>query len=343
MDTTTSASLAPRAMGWRNAMRVLHLFAAFFLWALAQPSIAQLASWNDGEAKRAVVAFVTEVTTPGASTFVTPGERIAVFDNDGTLWAEQPLYFQFMFVLDRIRAMAPQHPEWNDREPFKSILAGDGKAALAGGEKAAAELMAATHSGMTTDEFAAQVTSWLATAHHPRFGRPYTDLVYQPMLELLEFLRQSGFKTYIVSGGGIDFMRPWSERVYGIPPEQVIGSQGRLSFEMRNGVPVLVKLPQVDLVDNEAGKAIAIHKHIGRRPLAAFGNSDGDLQMLQWTTAGPGPRFALLVHHTDAKREWAYDRASRIGVLDKAWDEARARGWTVVDMQRDWKRIFAFE
>jgi len=325
-------------------MRTFAFLAGYLLCTLAQAAIAQpLASWNDGPAKQAIVKFVAEVTTQGAPTFVAPGERIAVFDNDGTLWSEQPLYFQFMFVLDRIKAMAPQHPEWKGREPFKSILAGDMKTALAGGEKAVAEVMATTHSGMTTDEFAAQVTEWLATARHPRFKRPYTDLVYQPMLELLAYLRDNGFKTFIVSGGGIDFMRPWTHNVYGIPPEQVIGSQGKLRFEMRDGKPVLVKLPQVDLVDDKVGKPVGIQKHIGRRPLAAFGNSDGDLQMLQWTMAGPGPRFALIIHHTDAEREWAYDRKSNIGALDKAWDEAKARGWIVVDMKRDWKRVFAFQ
>jgi len=330
--------------GWRSATRSFAFLAGYLLCALAQAAIAQpLASWNDGPAKQAIVKFVTDVTTQGASTFVGTSDRIAVFDNDGTLWAEQPLAFQAMFMLDRIKAMAPQHPEWKDREPFKSILAGDMKTALAGGEKAVAEMMAATHSGMTTDEFAAQVTEWFATARHPRFKRPYTDLVYQPMLELLGYLRDNGFKTYIVSGGGIDFMRPWTQEVYGIPPEQVIGSQGKLAFEMRDGKPVLVKLPQVDLLDNEAGKPVGIQKHIGRRPIAAFGNSDGDLQMLQWTMAGTGPRFALIVHHTDAEREWAYDRQSNMGPLDKAWDEAQAKGWTVVDMQHDWKKVFAFQ
>jgi len=333
-----------RGGGWYRATRSFAFLAGCLLWALAQAAISQsLASWNDGPAKQAIVKFVTDVTTQGASTFVAPSERIAVFDNDGTLWAEQPLAFQAMFMLDRIKAMAPQHPEWKDREPFKSILAGDVKTALAGGEKAVAEMLAATHAGMTTDEFAAQVTEWLATARHPRFKRPYTDLVYQPMLELLAYLRDNGFKTFIVSGGGIEFMRPWTEKVYGIPPEQVIGTQGKLEFEMRDSKPVLVKLPQVDLLDNEAGKPVGIQKHIGRRPIAAFGNSDGDLQMLQWTMAGPGPRFALIVHHTDAEREWAYDRQSNMGPLDKAWDEAKAKRWTVVDMQRDWKKIFAFQ
>ena len=338
-----NATSINRGCGRGDAMRSLALLAGCLLWALARESIAQpLPSWNGGPAKQAIVKFVADVTTQDAPTFVAPSDRVAVFDNDGTLWSEQPLYFQFMFVLDRIKTVAPQHPEWKDREPFKSILAGDTKTALAGGEKAVAEMVAATHSGMTTDEFAAQVTDWLATARHPRFKRPYTDLVFAPMIELLAYMRDNGFKTYIVSGGGTEFMRPWTQKVYGIPPEQVIGSQGKLEFEMRNGKPVLVKLPQIDLVDDKAGKPIGIQKHIGRRPLAAFGNSDGDLQMLQWTTAGPGPRFALIVHHTDAEREWAYDRTSNIGTLDKAWDEAKAKRWTIVDMQRDWKKVFAF-
>ena len=318
--------------------------AASVLLTLAQPAIAQpLASWNDGPAKDAIVRFVSDVTARGTASFVAPEERIAVFDNDGTLWPEQPVPFQFVFALDRIKAVAPQHPEWKEREPFKAILAGDMKSALAGGEKALAELVVTTHSGMTTDEFATEVSNWIATARHPRFGRPYTELVYRPMLELLAYLRDNGFKTFIVSGGGVDFMRVWTERVYGIPPEQVIGSQGRLAFEIRGGSPVLLKLAQIDVLDDAAGKPVGIHKHIGRRPIAAFGNSDGDLQMLQWATAGPGRHFALIVHHTDAEREWAYESLAGIGALDKALDEAKAKGWTVVDMKRDWKKVYAFE
>ena len=317
--------------------------AASVLLSLAPPSAAQpLVSWNDGPAKAAIVRFVTDVTTRGTERYVDPDDRIAVFDNDGTLWPEQPIPFQFVFALDRVKALAPQRPEWKDREPYKSILDGDLRSALAGGEKAAAELMVATHSGMTTEEFAAQVRAWIATARHPRFGRRYTELAYRPMLELLAYLRDSGFTTYIVSGGGIEFMRVWARDVYGVPPERVIGSQGKVAFEMRGDVPVLVKLPQIDLLDDAAGKPVGIHKHIGRRPIAAFGNSDGDLQMLQWATAGPGPRFGLIVHHTDGEREWAYDRAPPL-VLDKALDAAKARGWTVVDMKRDWKRVYAFE
>ena len=325
------------------AERCVAPVAASVLLGLAVPSSAQpLASWNDGPAKEAIVRFVTDVTTEGYARYVAQDDRIAVFDNDGTLWPEQPIPFQFVFALDRVKALAPQRPEWRDREPYKSILAGDLRSALAGGEKAAAELMAATHSGMTIDEFAAQVRAWIATARHPRFGRLYTELAYRPMLELLAYLRDGGFTTYIVSAGGVEFMRAWASDVYGVPPERVIGSQGKVAFEMRDGVPVLLKLPQIDLLDDAAGKPVGIHKHIGRRPIAAFGNSDGDLQMLQWATAGPGPRFGLIVHHTDGEREWAYDRAPPL-VLDKALDEAKARGWTVVDMKRDWQRVYAFE
>jgi phosphoglycolate phosphatase-like HAD superfamily hydrolase len=308
-------------------------------------SIAQadpLPSWNDGAAKQSVVGFVTRVTTRGKN-FVPESERIATFDNDGTLWAEQPIYFQFAFVLDRVKALAPQHPEWKDKEPFASLLKGELKGVLAGGEHALLETVAATHSGMTTEEFEKIVKDWLATARHPKFKRPYTDLAYQPMLELLAYLRANGFKTFIVSGGGIEFMRAFAEQVYGIPPEQVIGSTGKQKFELRDGKPVLVKLPDLDFIDDEEGKPIAIQKFIGRRPIAAFGNSDGDLQMLQWTAAGSGPRLCLYVHHTDAEREWAYDRQSSVGALDKGLDEARRRGWTVVDMKTDWRRIFPRE
>jgi phosphoglycolate phosphatase-like HAD superfamily hydrolase len=302
-----------------------------------------LPSWNDGPAKTSITDFVAKVTKEGSPDFVDPAKRIAVFDNDGTLWAEQPMYFQLAFALDRVKALAPQHPEWKDKEPFKSILAGDVEAALAGGEKAAMELVAATHSGMTTAEFEKSVVDWVAAAKHPKSGRYYTEMVYQPMLELLAYLRAGSFKTYIVSGGGIEFMRPWVEKVYGIPPEQVIGSSGKTKFEMRDGKPVLVKLPEVGSIDDKEGKPVNINLHIGRRPIAAFGNSDGDLQMLQWTAAGGGPRFCLIVHHTDAQREWAYDRESHIGRLDKALDEATKSGWTVVDMKTDWKEVFTFE
>ena len=315
--------------------------------AFASMVIAQTAdplpSWNAGAAKQAILQFVTDVSTTGGAKFVPPAERIAVFDNDGTLWAEHPMYFQFAFALDRVKALAPQHPEWKDEEPFASLLDGDLRGALAGGEPAIFQIVMATHAGLTTEEFEKIVRDWIATAKHPKTGRPYTEMVYQPMLELLALLRASGFKTFIVSGGGVDFIRVFSEQVYGIPPEQVIGSSGKLKLEIRDGNPVLVKLPEIDFIDDKAGKPVGIHQHIGRSPIAAFGNSDGDLEMLQYTTAGSGARFALIVHHTDADREWAYDRQSPIGRLDKALDEAKTNNWTVVDMKQDWKSIYPFE
>jgi len=299
-----------------------------------------LPSWNDGQARQSIVAFVTKVTQPGSPDFVPPAERIATFDNDGTLWAEQPMYFQFFFALDRVKVLAPQHPEWKTKEPFASLLKGDMKSALAGGDRSLLEIVMATHAGMSTEEFDKIVKDWIATAKHPVTKRPYTEMVYQPMLEVLAYLRANGFKTFIVSGGGIEFMRPWVERVYGIPPEQVVGSSIKTKFEMRNGKPVLVRLPELNFIDDKEGKPVGIGQHIGRRPIAAFGNSDGDLQMLQYTAAGSGPRFCLYVHHTDAAREWAYDRKSHIGKLDKGLDEAAAKGWTVVDMKNDWKNIY---
>ncbi len=299
-----------------------------------------LPSWNDGPAKQAIVDFVQRVTRIGSEEFVPEPERIAVFDNDGTLWIEQPMYVQLAFALDRVKALAPVHPEWKDKQPFKAALEGDLKTVAAGGEHALLELIMATHAGMTTDAFAQTTKEWLGAAKHPRFKRPYTDLVYQPMLEVLAYLRANGFKTFIVSGGGIEFMRPWTEEIYGIPPEQVIGSSIETTFEIRDGKPILIRLPEIDFIDDKAGKPVGINRHIGRQPIAAFGNSDGDLQMLQWTAAGSGLRFALIVHHTDAEREYAYDRNSTIGRLDKALETAEENGWTVVDMQRDWKRVF---
>jgi len=326
---------------------VLTVFTFGFSLTFASMATAQTAdslpSWNAGASKQAITQFVKDVSTAGGSKFVPPAERIAVFDNDGTLWAEQPMYFQIAFALERVKALASQHPEWKDKEPFASLLKGDLKGALAGGEPAIFQIVMATHAGLTTEEFEQIVRDWIATAKHPKTGRPYTEMVYQPMLELLTLLRTNGFKTFIVSGGGIDFMRVFSERVYGIPPEQVIGSSGKLKFELRDGKPVLVKLPEIDFIDDKAGKPIGIQQHIGRRPIAAFGNSDGDLEMLQYTTAGSGARFALIIHHTDADREWAYDRQSPIGRLDKALDEAQAKGWTVVDMKQDWKLIYPLE
>ncbi len=319
-------------------------YLALLLMAVASLSLAAdqdpLPSWNDGPVKQSIISFVEQVTDPNSGSFVKPGERIATFDNDGTLWAEQPLYVQLAFAMDRVKELAPAHPEWKIQQPFKSVLENDYKTLAASGHEGLLELMMATHAGMTTAEFEEIVKEWLKTAKHPRFNRPYTELVYQPMLELLSYLRATGFKTSIVSGGGIEFMRPWTERVYGIPPEQVVGSSIMTKFEMRDGKPVLVRLPEVDFIDDKEGKPVGINSHIGRRPVAAFGNSDGDLQMLQWTQAGEGPSFMLLVHHTDAKREWAYDRESHIGRLDKALDQAQKQGWTVVDMKKDWKTIF---
>ena len=302
-----------------------------------------LPSWNDGAARRNIIEFVGKVTAEGSPDFVPVAERIAVFDNDGTLWAEQPMYFQFLFALDRVKTLAPQHLEWSSEEPFASLLKGDVKGALAGGEQAAIRMLMSTHAGMTTEEFEGIVKGWIASAKHPTTGRLYTEMVYQPMLELLEYLRANGFKTYIVTGGGMEFVRPWAERVYGIPPEQVVGSSIRTRYEMREGKPVLVRLPELNFIDDGAGKPVGIQTHIGRRPIAAFGNSDGDLEMLQWTAAGSGARLALLVHHTDAAREWAYDRTSHVGRLDRALDEAQARAWTVVDVRNDWRVIYPFE
>jgi len=308
-----------------------------------QASDDPLPSWNDGTSKQAIVAFVAAVTEKGGTDYVPPAERIAVFDNDGTLWSEQPAYFQLLFAIDRIKALAPQHPEWKTQQPFKAVLENDIKALAASGEKGLIELVMASHAGMTTDAFEQIVADWLATARHTRFKRPYTELVFQPMLELLAYLRANGFKTFIVSGGGIEFMRPFTEKAYGIPPEQVIGSSIKTKFELRDGKPVLLRLPEIFFIDDKAGKPVGIQKFIGRRPIAAFGNSDGDLQMLQWTTSGKGRQFGLIVHHTDTEREWAYDRESHIGKLDKALVEAGEKGWTVVDMKKDWKVIYPFQ
>ena len=299
-----------------------------------------LPSWNEGATKQSIVNFVTSVTDPSSPEFVPEPERIATFDNDGTLWAEQPLYFQLFFAIDRVKALAPEHPEWSEQQPFKAVLENDLEALAAGGKRGLLELVMATHAGMTTEEFEAVATDWLATTTHPTTGRPFTEMVYQPMLELLDYLRANDFKTYIVSAGGIEFMRPWTEEVYGIPPEQVVGSSIKTAYEVRDSGPVLMRLPEIDFIDDKAAKPVAINSHIGRRPIAAFGNSDGDFQMLEWTTSGEGARLGVLIHHTDTEREWAYDRESHIGRLDRGLDEAEARGWTVVSMKDDWRRIF---
>ncbi len=299
-----------------------------------------LSSWTDGDAKAAILDFVDAVTTEGSPDFVPPAERIAVFDNDGTLWVEQPIYAQLAFAVDRVKALAPENPAWAETQPFKAVLEDDHEALAATGHEGVLDIVMASHAGMTTAEFADLVTEWLATAQHPRFERPYTALVYQPMLELLAHLRASGFKTFIVSGGGLDFMRPWTAEVYGVPPEQVVGSSVKTELEMRGGEPVLVRLPELNFINDKAGKPVGMHANIGRRPIAAFGNSDGDLQMLQWTTAGDGRRLGVIIRHDDAKREYAYDRDSHVGRLDKALDEAEPAGWVVVSMMSDWDTIF---
>jgi phosphoserine phosphatase len=323
-----------------NPRPTIPAFLALFLPHLAMAETDPLPSWNDTTPKKAIIAFVEKVTKEGSADFVPIPERIATFDNDGTLWSEQPAYFQLLFVVDRIQALAPQHPEWKKKEPFASLLKGDLKAALAGGEKSVMQLLAATHAGLTTEEFEKAVSDWINTAKHPKTGRLYTGMVFQPMLELLAYLRANGFKTFIVSGGGIEFMRPWAEKTYGIPPEQVVGSSGGLKYELRDGTPVLVKLPELVLNDDKEGKPVGIQRHIGRRPIAAFGNSDGDFQMLEWTTSGKGARFGLIVHHTDGEREVAYDRESHIGKLDKGLDAAKEKGWTVMSMKDDWKQVY---
>jgi len=325
--------------GVRSRQFVCAVFVVLSL-VCAQAQTDPLPSWNDTSTKKAIVAFVEKVTKEGSSNFVPVDQRIATFDNDGTLWVEQPMYTQLAFTMDRVKQLAPKHPAWKTTQPFKGALEGDMKAVEATGEKGLVQLMAAIHAGMTTDQFQTIVTDWIATAKHPRFKRPYTHCVYQPMLELLAYLRANGFKTYIVSGGGIEFMRPWTERVYGVPPEQVVGSSIKTKYEMVDGKPVLMRLPEINFIDDNDGKPIGINQYIGSRPIAAFGNSDGDQQMLEWTAAGDGARFMLLVHHTDAEREYAYDRQSKFGKLDTALDEANAKGWTVVDMKNDWKVIF---
>ena len=300
-----------------------------------------LPSWNDGANKARIVSFVQTVTDPTSRSFVPPAERIAVFDNDGTLWTEQPVYFQLAFILDRVKALAPQHPEWRTQEPFKSVLAGDLAGVAASGEHGLLEMMAATHAGMTTDEFRTIVSDWLATARHPRFNRPYTELTYAPMKELLAYLRANGFKTFIVSGGGVEFVRVFSERVYGVPPEQVVGSSLRTQDEVRGGKPVIARLPEVEFIDDKAGKPVGINRYIGRLPILAFGNSDGDFEMLEYTSSAPGPRLGLIVHHDDGEREYAYDRKSSVGRLERGLDEAAQRGWVVVSMKSDWRTVYS--
>jgi len=314
------------------------------LFALALPQIGfaddLLPSWNDTAAKAAIVKFVNRVTTEGSADFVPPADRIAVFDNDGTLWSEQPMYFQLAFALDRVKALAPRHPEWKNQQPFKAALEGDMKALAETGEHGLLELVIATHAGNTSEEFAQIVRDWVSTARHPKLGRPYTELVFQPMLELLAYLRANSFKTYIVSGGGIEFLRVVAEELYGVPPEQVIGSSVKTKYEVRDGKPAIVRLPEIDFIDDKAGKPVGIHKFIGKRPIMAVGNSDGDFQMLEWTTSAPGARLGLIVHHDDAEREFAYDRKSVFGKLDRSLDEGPKRGWTIISMKNDWRAVW---
>lgn len=323
-----------------SAIAMLFALICPTLSANAQQAIDPLPSWNEGKAKSAILDFVAKTTTNGSPDFVPLDKRIATFDNDGTLWCEQPMYVQVAFIVSRVHELAPEHPEWKDKEPFKSILAGDLKQAMSSGEKGLLQMVAATHAGITTEDFEKLVRDWLQTARHPKYKRPYTECVYQPMLEVLAYMRASGYKTFIVSGGGVEFIRVFAEKTYGIPPEQVIGSSGVLKFELRDGTPVLIKEPKVLLVDDGPGKPVGIQTFIGRRPLFAFGNSDGDFEMLQWTTAGEGTRMGLFVHHDDEVREYAYDRHSPIGKLDRGLDAAQEHGWIITSMKNDWKTIF---
>jgi phosphoglycolate phosphatase-like HAD superfamily hydrolase len=314
---------------------------ANLFFSISATAANPLASWNDGPAKKAILEFVAAVTDKNGKDYVKPADRIATFDNDGTLWIEYPMYTQALFAFDRVKALAPQHPEWKTKQPFKGVLEGDMKAVGATGMKGLMEIILATHSGMTAAEFEQEVSNWLATTKQSRFKRPYTELVYQPQLELLAYLRANGFKTFIVSGGGIAFMRPISEKTYGIPPEQVIGSSVVAEFQVKDGKPELVRMPKINFINDKAGKPVGIYQHIGRRPILAFGNSDSDMQMIEYTMGGKGRRLGLFVHHTDGDREYAYDRKSHVGTLDKALDQADANGWVIVDMKKDWKEVFS--
>ncbi len=318
------------------------LLTAFLIIFMSGSALAQdpLPSWNAGPAKKAILEFVAEVTNEKGGQYVEPAERIATFDNDGTLWVESPMYTQVLFAFERVKELAPQHPEWKTTQPFKALLEGDMKTVGAAGMKGLMEILMATHSGMTADEFEQEVTAWLATTKQKKFDRLYTELIYQPQLELLDYLRANGFKTFIVSGGGIAFMRTFSEKAYGIPPEQVVGSSVVTEFQVKDGKPALVRQPKLNFNNDKAGKPVGIYQHIGHRPILAFGNSDSDIQMVEYTMAGEGRRLGLFVHHTDEEREYAYDRKSHVGTLDKALDQAAAKGWIIVDMKQDWKQIF---
>jgi len=329
------------------APRQRHAFKLLLSLALSLPLLAvaaePLPSWNDGPSKKSIIEFVQAVTTEGSKDYVKPAERIAVFDNDGTLWSEQPMYFQVLFALEEVKRMAPQHPQWKTEQPFKAVLENDHQALAASGMDGLMKIIGATHTGITTAAFMDNAKTWLSQARHPKTGKPYTEMIFQPMLEMLDYLRSQDFKTYIVSGGEVEFMRAFAEQVYGIPPEQVIGTTFATQFQLNGNDASILRLPKLAHNDDGPGKPESIQQVIGRQPILAFGNSDGDLQMLQWTAAGPGKRFMGLVHHTDAKREWAYDRQSNIGRLDKALDEANKRGWSVVDMSSEWSRIYPFD
>jgi phosphoserine phosphatase len=340
-DDEHSIDLGMESMISSNQIANLSRFQFFASVFVSTANAADpLPSWNEDSAKKSILDFVAAVTDEGGKDYVNPAERVAVFDNDGTLWVEQPNYPQITFALDRVKALASQRPEWKTRQPFKALLEGDMKTVAASGKKGILEMVIATHTGMTAEEFSDRVTQWVGTAKHPKFNRLYTELVYQPQLELMAYLRDNGFKVFIVSGGGIEFMRPWTEQVYGVPPEQVIGSSVKTEFQIKDGKPVLVRIPEVNFFDDKAGKPVGIHQHIGRRPILAFGNSDNDMQMIQYTMAGEGRRLGLFLHHTDAEREYAYDRKIHFGTLDKVLDLADANGWIIVDMKKDWKKVF---
>ncbi|WP_239692505.1 HAD family hydrolase [Microbulbifer mangrovi] len=320
--------------------RLLLLLFCVSVVATTAAAADPLPSWNDGPTKEAIVGFVEKVTKNGSPDFVPESQRIATFDNDGTLWAEQPVYFQLFYAIDQVKKKASDHPEWKTEEPFASVLKGDMKGVIDSGKEGLMKILAATHANMTAEEFRSNVSEWLKTARHPKTNRPFNEMIYQPQLELLEYLRANGFKTFIVSGGGVDFMRVFAEETYGIPPDQVVGTSLKAKYEVRDGKPVIIKLPEINLVDDKEGKPVGIHQYIGQRPIFVAGNSDGDYQMLEWATAGKGPRFGIILHHTDGKREWAYDRDSHIGQLNKGLDDAGKKGWTVIDMQKDWKVVF---
>lgn len=339
-------------------IKTIHVFLSILLllcWAGCQkqdrietqpvPQTDPLPSWNEGDSKKSIIDFVTKTTTASSIGFIPVNDRIACFDNDGTLWSEQPMYFQLAFAMDQVKVMAPQHPEWKNKQPFKALLEGDLKTALAGGEKALLEIVMATHSGVTSEEFEKSVTNWMATATHPTTGKHYSEMIYQPMVELLNYLRANGYKTFIVSGGGVDFMRPWVEQAYGIPPDQVVGSSVKVKYEVKeDGTTQIVKLSELNFIDDKEGKPVGIHQFIGKRPVFTAGNSDGDYAMLQWTVTATGyPRFGMIVHHTDSVREWAYDRQSHIGKLERGLDDAAKYNWMLVDMKTDWKKIYPFE